>query len=235
MICLTFDTDWMSDAAMARFLREFPVPGRATFFLHDSFPSLMGSAHELCPHPFIEDLRNWKSTVTKAADNVPPSPKGIRPHACVFSHAIAVGLRELGYRYVSQASMLHDPRAAPVRHPWGIWELPIYYMDNMDFWAPGNWPEDRLETFRAEVLRHALDGEGVYVFDFHPLHIALNTRTPADYAAVKDRILKGESPFDLAYPGRGTRTFFLELCAAMRERDLPSMACWDALTKTGAR
>jgi hypothetical protein len=225
----------MSDAAMARFLREFPIPGRATFFLHARFPSLNATTHELCPHPFIDDMREWKSAVAAAAGNVPSTPKGLRPHACVFSHAMAVGLHELGYRYVSQANMLHDRNARLVRQPWGIWELPIYYMDNMDFWAPGNWPGEGLQPFRPEVLRDALEGDGVYVFDFHPLHIALNTRTPADYAAVKDRILKGESPFDLASPGRGTRTYFLELWAAMRERRIASLGCWDALQKAGVR
>ena len=235
MICLTFDTDWMTDAGMARFLREFQIPGRVTFFLHARFPTLSRTEHELCPHPFIDDLRDWKSAVAVAADHVPSLPKGIRPHACAFSHAMAVGLREMGYRYVSQANMLHDKRAVPTRHPWGIWELPIYYMDNMDLWAPGNWPGAGLQPFRPEVLRDALEGDGVYVFDFHPVHIALNTRTPVDYTAVKERILNGESPFDLACPGRGTRTYFLELCAGMRERNMASLGCWDALQKFGCR
>ena len=235
MICLTFDTDWMSDAAMARFVREFPIPGKATFFLHAPVPSLHRTAHELCPHPFIDDLRDWQSAVATAAGYVNAPPKGIRPHSCVFSHAMAVGLHELGYRYVSQANALHDRNARPVRQPWGIWELPIYYMDNMDFWAPGNWPDAGLQPFRPEVLRTALGGEGVYVFDFHPIHIALNTRAPADYTAVKDRIQKGESPFDFTYPGRGTRSYFLELCQMMRERRIESTGCWDALQKAGGR
>jgi hypothetical protein len=235
MICLTFDTDWMSDAGMARFLRDFPIPGRATFFLHARFPSLEGTAHELCPHPFVDDLREFEPAVEAAAALLPSTPKGMRAHACVFSHAMAVGLRDLGYRYVSQANMLHDPRATPTRHPWGIWEMPIYYMDNMDFWAPRNWPDSGLEPFNPKVLHDALGGDGVYVFDFHPLHIALNTRTPADYLSVKDRILKGESPFELAYSGRGTRTYFLELCTSMRERTLTSLGCWDALQKMGGR
>ena len=50
---------------------------------------------------------------------------------------------------------------------------------------------------------------------------------------MKDRILKGESPFDFAHPGRGTRTYFLELCRAMRERRIESLGCWDALQKAG--
>ena len=234
MICLTFDTDWMRDGDMERFLREFPIPGKATFFLHDTLPSLLGSAHELGPHPFIDNLTCLDDSISRVVASMPRQPKGVRAHSCVFSHMVGVGLNKLGYRYVSQASNLFEGGLKPFRHPWGIWEMPIYYMDNMDFCMPMNWPGHAHVPFSQEVIRVALEENGLYVFDFHPLHIALNTRSFSDYSAVRDRIVcDGISPFDLSYEGRGVRTFFGELCSAMRDCGCYSRGCWDALEKLG--
>ena len=231
MICLTFDTDWMTDHALARFMTDFPIPGRATFFLHDKFPSFAANGHELCPHPFIRDLDDWHSSLVTLAGALPIPPRGVRPHSCVFSHMVGVELHAMGYHYVSQATNLFQQGLAPLRHPWGIWELPIYYMDNMDFCMAKNWPDLQHEPFSADVIRIATEQEGLFVFDFHPIHIALNTRNHDEYQAVKRRIVRdGVSPFEITFSGRGVRTFFEELCCAMSKRRQVSFTCSDALT-----
>jgi hypothetical protein len=103
-------------------------------------------------------------------------------------------------------------------------------MDNMDFWMRKNWPSLDHISFSSELIDRAISGDDLYVFDFHPLHIALNTRTSDDYQAVKEQIIKnGKSPFDLAFSGRGARTFFTELCNAMAQNDKYSNSCIDAL------
>lgn len=230
MICLTFDTDWMTDESIARFLREIPIPGKATFFAHDHFQLLHASDHEIGPHPFFDDLRIWQQDLQKLVGGFPSAPRGIRPHSCVFSHVVGVGLHALGYRYVSQAHGLFHTNLAPFRHPWGIWELPIYYMDSMDFWMPKNWPKMSHTPMNPEVIQNAIESDALFVFDFHPLHIALNTRSHEDYASVKNRVIDGgESPFELAFRGRGVRVFFEELCEAMRARRIDSVTCMDAL------
>ena len=124
----------------------------------------------------------------------------------------------------------------PLRHPWGIWEMPIYYMDNMDFCLPMNWPDHAHVPFNPEVIRMALEEHGLYVFDFRALHIALNTRCHSDYLSVKERILShGVSHFEAPFEGRGVRTFFLELCSAMQERRQYFLGCWDVLEKLECR
>jgi hypothetical protein len=234
MICLTFDTDWMTEPALRRFLDEFPIPGRATFFCHQPFDCLAASGHELCPHPFITDLNSWRSELEQLTERVNPKARGVRAHSCVFSHVMAVGLHDMGMEYVSQASQLYQDGIAPFRHPWGIWELPIYYMDNMDFWTPGNWPGRNHQPFAADWIRRAVHGTSLYVLDFHPVHIALNTRSPQDYTQVKSRIVDdGVSPFDLTFPGRGARQFFQELCAEMNAAGVRSVGCGEAIDAAG--
>lgn len=230
MIVLTFDTDWMSEAALARFLREFPIPGTATFFCHQPFQCLAESGHELCPHPFITNLADWRDDLRKLTETVNPRARGTRTHSCVFSHMVGLGLYEMGFEYVSQANNLYQTGLRPFRHPWGVWELPIYYMDNMDFWTPVNWPGLDHRPFAPSWIAAAIDSDALHVFDFHPLHIALNTTSPADYQNVKPRIIeRQQSPFDCAVAGRGARVYFEELCSAMADAAAASSTCADAL------
>lgn len=231
MLCLTFDTDWMGNQEMEKFLVRFPFPGKGTFFLHQHLPSLHTTGHELCPHPFINDLGNWQQGLAALAKTLPKPAAGVRPHSCVFSHMVGIGLQSMGYSYVSQATNLYEEGLTPFRHPWGIWEMPIYYMDNMDFWMVKNWPDINHVPFDKDIIRRAVSGNDLYVFDFHPLHIALNTRSHEDYVKVKDDIVQGKaSPFDLRFPGRGTATFFEELCEEMERHKVVSHTCSEALT-----
>ena len=232
MICLTFDTDWMTESSLSRFLNEFPLPGKGTFFAHEAFECLADSAHEVGPHPFISDLADWLQDLRNLSDRLGKPLHGVRTHSCVFSHMIGVGLNELGFDYVSQANNIFQDGLHPFRHPWGVWELPIYYMDNMDFWIAQNWPRLNHVPFSSEIIQRAVVGDSLYIFDFHPLHVALNTRTPEDYQAVKNRIIEGGvCPFDMAFSGRGTRVFFDELCKAMRDAGSVSLTCSQALDR----
>lgn len=230
MISITFDTDWMSEQALTAFLERLPVPGTATFFAHQRYECLLGSPHEVGPHPFITHLDGWRTELRALAGSLGRPVRGTRTHSCVFSHMVGVGLAEDGYEYVSQASTLYADGLRPHRHPWGLWELPIYYMDNMDFWMTRNWPDLGHRVFDPRWIERAVQGEDLYVFDFHPLHVALNTRSPEDYQQVKGRVIQdGVSPFDLAFPGRGAREYFEQLCDAMRGAGVRSQSCGGAL------
>jgi hypothetical protein len=103
-------------------------------------------------------------------------------------------------------------------------------MDNMDFWTDSNWSGRRHQPFRDEWIEMAVHGEHLYVMDFHPIHIALNTQTPGDYQRVKARIIDDDvSPFDLMFAGRGARTYFTELCQRMAAAGVQSLTCGEAL------
>ena len=106
----------------------------------------------------------------------------------------------------------------------------MYYMDNSDFCMPMNWPGSEHQPFHRDVIRKAVAEPGLYVFDFHPLHIILNTRTYNDYLEVREAVRSGKtSAFDLAFAGYGTRAFFLDLCKEMERCGLKSSSCVEAL------
>lgn len=234
MISITFDTDHLTNTQLSFFLDNFlsRVPGHTTIFAHDTFDCLLEIDHEVCPHPFITDLTNWHHDLTRLSSFYNRhSPRGVRPHSCVYSHMIGIELNSLGYSYISQAHTLFDTNLRPFRHPWGLWELPIYYMDNMSFWFTHNWPELYHNPFDPCFIEHALSSDSLFVFDFHPLHIALNTTSPEEYQAKKHLFLKDrQNPFDLASNAYGTRNFFLDLCSAMLSANRKSLTCSDIIS-----
>ena len=207
------------------------MPGSGTFFLHEIFEELFDAEHELAPHPLIDDLKHWDLDLRRLQTGIPRPIAGVRPHSCVFSHMIGAGLKAKGYTYISQSQQLYDNQIRPLRHPWGIWELPLYYMDNMDFWMCENWPTLGHKPFAESIIDAAVSSDNLFVFDFHPLHIALNSSDHKEYQAAKPFILGDPaiSPFTLANSKPGTRDFFERLCYAMKMSKLRSHTLSEAL------
>lgn len=231
MICLSFDTDYMTPQSIETFFSKTPIPGKGTFFLWKPFPRTNWAGHEIQPHPYVDDLTKFGSNLDSFVESLhmPLRPQGVRTHSCVMSHMVGIDLGKRGYKYASMSSPLFQTGLTPYRHPWGIWEMPIYYMDNMDFCMPENWPALGHEPFSPSLIERALSNEGLYVFDFHPLHIALNTTSYDGYQNVKAAIARGEDPHDLRMPGRGVAIYFQELCEAMDKAGVASEGLGDAL------
>ena len=222
MLCLTFDTDHMNEARMVEFLAEVPLPGSGTFFCTQPYRCLERKEFELAPHPFLGRDRHWLSEL-KAKRAEFPNAVGWRSHSCVFSHTLAEWLCLNNYIYASTHESFGTRGLRPIRQMWGIWHVPIYYMDNLDFSRKRFWPERNEEPFASSLIENALNDDGLYVFDFHPIHLLLNSPDADWYSDVRSRFLEGESTAALRYAGFGTRSFFDNLVTAMRAKDCVSV------------
>lgn len=228
MICLTFDTDHMDEARMAEFLDRVEIPGAGTFFCTERYACLEATHHEIGPHPTLEGGMDWQAAL-EGMRAFFPEAQGWRSHSCVFSHLLAEWLAGNGYRYVSTNDQFGHKGIQPVRHPWGVWHFPIFYMDNLDFSSACFWKEEADEPFSDTMIETALGDDGVYVFDFHPVHLLLNTPGRDHYFAMRDRFKAGEDLGKLAHKGVGTTSFYERLCAAMRRRRQKSLSLGQAL------
>jgi len=232
MIVLTFDTDYVWEDDLHRFVAEFPFLGRGTFFLWQPFRGLKLSGHELAPHPFFSEIKPWSETLNQFHEQWDREAMVIRPHSCLYSHMLGIYLARHGYRGVSQATYLGQDGLQVYPHPWGIWELPIYYMDSMDLAMDRNWPGLGHRPFDRNLIDRAVEGDALYVFDFHPVHVALNTSSYEQWKRVRPKIVTQESsPFRLTFGGYGSRTFYEDLIRAMESRKIESVACGDVLAK----
>jgi hypothetical protein len=221
VISLSFDTDRMDEARMREFLEHVPVPGRGTFFCTQPYACLSRTDHELAPHAYLGTGNDWDTELEEKRRQFPDAT-GWRSHSCVFSHILAERITRMGYRYVS----VHDePGVAapqPVRHAWGLWHLPVYYMDNLDFSAQRFW-DDGPPPFDSRLIGRSLNDDGLYVWAFHPIHIMLNSPNAEEYFERREAFSRGEPAASLRYDGYGTADFYRELCDAMTDAGLASI------------
>lgn len=228
MICLTFDTDHVDEHRMREFMHGIRLPGRATFFCTRCYDCLSEEPHEVCAHPFLEPGGDW-SAALQAARRDFPEAQGWRSHSCVYSHMVALQLAEQGYSYASTHTELGRIGAKPFKESWGLWHIPIYYMDNLDFSYQRFWPSEQRRAFSSDFINAALHGDGVYVFDFHPVHLLLNSPSADWYLAQRGAFAEGVDLEDIRYSGYGAADFFSALCVKMEQAGLQSHTLFDAL------
>lgn len=199
---MTFDTDWMIPDWMDKFLEEYDSLPKSTFFIHTTTGAWRPQRHEFGPHPTISSLSN--------PPEIPVNLKavGVRTHSCVSSHMLSLHWANAGFRYESNNTRFLESDIQPAKNPWGIWDLPIFYMDNIDLCFPQNWPGSPHQPLQTNTIMAKLSPESLCVFDFHPLHIALNTLSYEDYQSKKTKIQNGVDPWELASSGHGVRDVF---------------------------
>jgi hypothetical protein len=130
-----------------------------------------------------------------------------------------------GFIYESNTVRLFDSSIQASRSAWGLWDVPIFYMENMDIALENNWPRKNHKALDLSLILSKVSDEHLQVFDFHPLHIALNTRSFEDYQRKKLRILGGENPWKCSSGGWGVRSLFEELVPKLEQQT--SMASMD--------
>jgi hypothetical protein len=228
VICLSFDTDHVSDERMWEFVETVPIPGAATVFCTRRFEALEDARHELCPHPFLHANGDWdrELATTRALF---PNAVGWRSHSCVYSHLLAERIANDGYLYASTHEDLGRAGLAPYPETWGIWQMPIYYMDNLDMFRSRYWSSPDRSPFAPELLDVPFLDEGVYVFDFHPVHLLLNTPYPEWYFERRDAFVAGAALSTLQHEGPGTRDFYDAVCGRMAAEGVESVTMASAL------
>jgi hypothetical protein len=228
VICLTFDTDHVDERGMAQFLSICPLPGNGTIFCTQFYRALAGTRHEVGPHPFLGDDGGWESELDSRRQQFPDAVSW-RSHSCVFSHWLAAWLQRSGYRFVSVFDELGVTGLRPNRLSWGIWHLPIYYMDSLDLGRQQFQTEGSGAPFDERLIEQAISIPGLYVFDFHPFHLLLNTPSVEFYMTAREKFRAGANLLSLRHTGRGAASFFEALCDRMRDAGLASTKMCEAL------
>ena len=229
MIALTFDTDHMTETMMSRFLDILPSGLPFTFFCHRPFSSLKRGRDEIAMHPYLAIPERWLE-VTNALraeiESMADPLVGLRPHSLMSSQPYLVQLHEIGIRYISSITIHPDQDMPCFRYPWGPVEIPIRYMDNMDLWARDRTRQSETCFSRSSITK-AIAAKNLFCFDFHPIHIFLNTSRLEDYEQW-GRAGRPELSDPVERPDYGTRDFFLDLCREITRSGAPVVTCRQA-------
>lgn len=176
---ITFDTDHMTDDFMEIFISMLPEEVKYTFFCTKPYVSLKGKNNiEIGAHPYLNDSANWRESTYQLIDELEQfygvKVQGVRSHSLYSSQTYIAELDALGVEYISSMTVPFHVELVPFRYQWGPMEAPINFMDNMQLWRGGaGLPESMIvEALRTDVYR---------CFDFHPIHILLNTSAMDEY------------------------------------------------------
>jgi hypothetical protein len=220
MFAVTFDIDWAPDWAIqlcADLCRNANIP--ATFFITNDSPIISDLKHdpniEVGIHPnFFPDSsqgRNEKEILENCMDWVPEA-KSMRIHGLAQSTRLLTQVIEetpietdvslllpFHTQLAATEIFLGDPPRKLVRLPY-FWEDDIVAV-----WPNWNWSYESVEA------------GGLKIYDFHPIHIALNTSDMSRYEALKKDLggpLSKASRDEVARfenPNKGARSFLEQL------------------------
>ena len=209
---LTFDIDWAHDEVISdtlNLLYNNDVP--ATFFATHESPVLKSviedNKHEVGIHPNFNDLINNTCVGENAESRLKylldlfPSAKSIRSHSTTWSGVI----QELVLKYeITHESNTFIPWQSNMSlKPWKLW--------NELTRVPYFWEDDVGILFKeTNALSSILKLPGLRVFDFHPIHVFLNTESLDRYERTRHLHQNPKELIKYRFDGYGTRSKLVE-------------------------
>ena len=218
-IFLSFDIDWAHDDILTDTINIVRDAGVAsTWFVTHGTPLLqqLRSLHdaELGIHPNFNSLldgtcTNTDNTAGKVIGSVlslVPDARTIRSHSLTQNERLVDQCRDAGLTHISNFFIPHG--CGVEVKPFRIWNdvviAPHCWQDNVALKMPLPFPTE------AELY------SGFHIFDFHPIHIFLNTEHLDRYERTRHLHRKPEELIKHRYEGVGTRTRLLELLRLVR-------------------
>jgi hypothetical protein len=223
---LTLDLDWAPDAVVddvAALLLERGIP--ATWFITHASPSV----ERLRDHPELFELGihpNFLAGSTHGATpeeildhcmRLVPEARSMRTHSLVQSTPLLAEAMARTPIVVDVSLFLPRARGLePVEYRWGesrLLRLPYFWEDDMEMTDDDPSPLLDADLFEAPGLK---------VFDFHPVHVYLNTnnmdayrRLTASVPSLERASVEALEPY--RSNGAGTRTAFIDLVDRIAE------------------
>ena len=190
---LSFDLDWAIDEILEDTLGLIlEAEVKATMFVTHQTPILAKmretSLISLGLHPNFNPLFSGESIsrspygIMSDLKEIVPEAKVLRSHSMSHSGLWLNTYKELGITHLSQYYMGSVKSIQPVRHVNGVVEVPVYFADDGYLCV-----EDHKEwsnPSQEEILGNP--EYSVRVYNFHPIHIALNSQSYDDYDSTRD-------------------------------------------------
>ncbi len=213
-IFITIDLDWCKDLMLEMvidLLEEHNT--KATFFVTHQTPLLerirKNPNFELGIHPNFNPLlegnqiygKNYKEVIDFFMEIVPEAVS-IRSHSITQNSKILDYLCEKSIKYDLNTFLSFNSGiiAKPFIYRNGLIKVPYFWEDDVALILKGGFD-----------LKSLLDYEGIKVFNFHPIHIFLNTDHIHRYEQAKNLTSYKEFALNINKTNYGTCNFFLDL------------------------
>ncbi len=211
---LSFDIDWAHDDVLADTIKIVRDAGIAsTWFVTHNTPLLQELKNlncvELGIHPNFNPLLEGnavdsENTAWKVMNNVlsiVPKARAIRSHSLTQSERLVELFRQFGLTHISNFL---------VPHGCGFDPKPFYCWDRMVV-VPHCWQDNVALKMPIPFTNNEEHQFGFCVFNFHPIHIYLNTENIIRYENTRHLHKFPKELIKYRYNGFGIRSFLIEL------------------------
>jgi len=211
---LSFDIDWAHDEVLydtIQLIEKAGVP--STWFVTHETPLIASLRNlqsvELGIHPNFNPLldgtyqnpNNTSEKILKSSMSLVKDAKVIRSHSLTQNERLVDQFKQVGLTHISNTFIPYG--SAIVVKPFKIWDqmvvVPHCWQDNVALRMPLPFPAT------IEI------GPMLYVFNFHPIHVFLNTENIDRYERTRHLHYTPAELIKHRYQGIGTRTKLLDL------------------------
>ena len=188
-VFLTFDIDWAHDEIISDTIDIVEAAGvSATWFVTHETPILerlrANPDFELGIHPNFNNLLNGNHnngrTVEEIVDRLlelVPEAKSVRSHSMTQNSRLLQLFADKGLMFDCN-HFIPIQSGMPLK-PWALWNELVK--------VPHLWEDDAAFIYKDEIsMPDILKFEGLKVFDFHPIHVFLNTMDSEHYESTRE-------------------------------------------------
>ena len=213
IIAITSDIDWAHDEVikyMLSILDEYDI--KITFFCTHKVEIKDMNKHELAIHPNFTKDRTDRETIQELM-SLYPEAKGTRSHTLYIHSGLFEIYQEFGLEYDSNY-ILSNQIIEPFFIANNVLELPIFFEDDSHF----------LKSENFDLSQFDLKGNGLKIFNFHPIHVFLNTQKISDYTKAKKYLHEPAKLEKFKNTNKeGTNDLFTSLLNYMEDKDIKSL------------
>lgn len=213
-IMLSLDIDWAPDEVIEYSLSILESYGITATLFMTHLIDIDTRDHEIAIHPNFTTLELDKHIADRMQDY--PDSQGVRSHSFFFTERLRPVYKNYGFMYQSNVMMYMQENIQPYFMAPGMVEVPLCWMDN--FYIV-------MESDKADFVLPPgyLERPGLKLFNFHPVHVYLNTCSLEDYEKAKQFYHRSEELVKYRNTARrGVGDMFVDLLKYISEKGLPS-------------
>lgn len=197
---LTFDIDWATDEQI-NFVLDLLEPSgkKACFFVTHYTPVLnrirANSNFEFGLHPnfnpliLAESLDKKPNEIIEELKKIVPEAKILRSHSMTTSGRWLGMYKNAGITYLSNYLMYGVENIKPFKQLNGLVEIPVYFADDGYIYL-----NDTKEIANPDLENvFNVSNDGIKIFNFHPVHIFINSTSFEDYKKFKEQGKRNEN------------------------------------------
>lgn len=218
---LTLDVDWAPDFVIdhiSTMIKKFKI--KTTWFItHDSpaIQRLMGeSLFEVGLHPNFENNSTQGNGIDNILQNlkkIVPGAKSIRTHGLLQSTNILSKFNQYGIDVDVSLFLGKQPLLKPHYSKYfKLTRIPYFWEDDVEMEEGADW--ENVEKYNQI--------SGLKIYDFHPIHIFLNSHSFAEYKKIKNMDWPNMDEAKLLSHKNesfGTETFFKLLLESLKNKN----------------